>query len=78
MNPEDKYLDGIDLSTLPAQAREVLIAIGQYHVGEQITAKCPKCQKILAIREKGFAWFISCDCGFCEDICRGLLKPKLD
>lgn len=74
MNPEEKYLQGIDLSNLPLQAREVLIALGQFHERQPITAQCPKCQNILTVEERGYAWFISCPCGFCTNVARGLLK----
>ena len=53
MNPEEKYLKGIDLSILPPQAGEIIIAIGQYQNGEQITVKCPKCHKPLTFQNEG-------------------------
>ena len=78
MTPEEKYLNGIDLTGLPPQAGPALVAIGQYSNGEQITANCPKCQKLITISElgAGYAWFVNCECGLCRDTLRGILKEK--
>jgi hypothetical protein len=64
MKNEDKYVEGLDLSKLPSQARQVLIALGQYQNGAPITQRCPRCDQLLAVEKAGTAWLITCDCGF--------------
>lgn len=76
MTPEEKYLKGIDLSTLPPQSGPVIVAVSQYSHGEQITAKCPQCQKILAIEDRWHAWLVSCECGHCKTTMKGILRGK--
>jgi len=72
MISEDKYVKGIDLSKLPPQARQVIIALGQYEDGESITQKCPSCQHVLTVEKRGTVWRVSCNCGLCNDTLKGL------
>jgi len=72
MSSEDKYVEGMDFSNFPPQARQVLIAFGQYEHGEPITQKCPSCNYLLVVKQKGTAWLVSCNCGLCNDTLRGL------
>lgn len=72
---EQKYLEGMDLSSLPIHAAPVLIAVGQYDKGKQITTKCPYCQSSIEVKSQGnptAVWFHSCNCGKCKGTMKGL------
>jgi hypothetical protein len=72
MSSEDKYIQGMDLSRLPPQARQVIIAVGQFDSGEPITQKCPSCDHVLVVKAKRSVWFVSCNCGLCNDTLKGI------
>lgn len=72
MKTEEDYLGGVDLTGLPSQARQVLIALGQHQSEVPITQKCPSCGQLLVVENKGSTWVVSCQCGLCDDNLRGL------
>lgn len=72
---EKSYIDGVELSSLPKHTASVVIAMGQYNRGKEITTKCPYCNSPISIEGKGnpvSAWVHSCGCGKCNGTFRGL------
>ncbi len=72
MKTDEEHLVGMDLTGIPPQARLVLIALSQHQSEEPVTQKCPRCGSLLVVEEKGSAWLVTCQCGFCKDTLRGL------
>ncbi len=78
MSSHDKYIQGIDLEHLPAGAREVLIALGQFQDGEPVDQSCPHCAQPISVegiipdgQREPTAWLTRCPCGMCTGTFRG-------
>jgi hypothetical protein len=78
MSVHDKYLDGLDLERLPAGAREVLIALGQFQDGVPVDQSCLHCAQPISVEAlipdghgEPTAWLTRCPCGMCSGTFRG-------
>lgn len=78
-NQYDKYVKELDFSNLPDAAKPVMIALGQFQSGDKIDQVCPDCHSKILVDPKSTtpnglpsAWFVSCKCGECNCVFRGL------
>ena len=75
----DKGVEGIETSILPAEAHLVLEALRQFQSHQEIDQTCLICGAtldVVGVIQKGeldhSVWKVSCHCGKCNETFRGL------